>query len=63
MVIIETRNADDPDNDGFQPAHGGDDQADIPQAPEVRGLDDPPERRVFHGIVSSTGTACPLRLH
>ena len=43
---------DDPDRDGFQPAHGGDDQADIPQAPEVRCPDHPPERRVAHAIAS-----------
>jgi hypothetical protein len=52
MVIIETRNAgalvdDNSDRNGFHPAHGSDDQADIPQEPEVRrtGLDHPPERR------------------
>jgi hypothetical protein len=52
MVIIETRNAgalvdDNSDRNSFHPAHGSDDQADIPQEPEVRrtGLDHPPERR------------------
>ncbi len=53
---------DNADRDGFQPAHGGDHQADIPQAPEVRGLDDPPERRASHGIASSFGDCLPLTL-
>jgi hypothetical protein len=56
---------DNSDRDGLQPAHGGDDQADIPQTPEVRrtGRDHPPERRVAHAIVSSRGRLAPLRLH
>ena len=48
-----------PDRDGFHPAHGGDDQADIPQTPEVRRLDHPPERRVAHAIASSPGNGLP----
>ena len=51
-MVIETRNAValvdyNSNRNGFHPAHGSDDQADIPQEPEVRrtGLDHPPERR------------------
>jgi hypothetical protein len=48
---------DNSNRDGFQPAHGGDDRADIPQTPEVgrTGFDHPPERRVAHAIAPWDG--------
>jgi hypothetical protein len=48
---------DNSDRNGFHQAHGSDDQADIPQAPEVRrtGLDHPPERRAAHAVASFGG--------
>src|SRR5690242_14356112 len=48
---------DDPDRDGFQPAHGRNDEADVPQTPEVGLRGQLPKRRVAHAIAAAIFSA------